>query len=64
MREKEIERILVHGIKDLGGVAFKFVSPGNDGVPDRLIVIPDRREVMPDEVHTARLPKALHYVYS
>lgn len=43
MREKEIEKVLVDGVKKLGGVAFKFVSPGNDGVPDRLIVMPDGR---------------------
>lgn len=41
MREKIVERILVTGIRKLGGTAFKFVSPGNDGVPDRLITMPD-----------------------
>lgn len=40
MREKDVERILVTGVRKLGGVAFKFVSPGNDGVPDRLVVMP------------------------
>lgn len=40
MREKEVERILVNGIRRLGGTAYKFVSPGNDGVPDRLVVMP------------------------
>ncbi len=38
--EKDIEKKLVIGIKDLGGVALKFVSPGNDGVPDRLVILP------------------------
>lgn len=41
MREKDIERILVHGVRKLGGIAYKFVSPGNDGVPDRLVVMPE-----------------------
>lgn len=40
MREKEIEKFLVNGVRKMGGVAFKFVSPGNAGVPDRLIVMP------------------------
>lgn len=40
MAEKDIERFLVNSIKKLGGVAYKFVSPGNAGVPDRLIVMP------------------------
>lgn len=40
MREKEIEKFLVDGVRKMGGVAFKFVSPGNAGVPDRLVVMP------------------------
>lgn len=45
MREKELERILVTGIKRLGGRAYKWVSPGNDGVPDRIVIFPDRPPV-------------------
>lgn len=37
MQEKEVEAYLVRRISQLGGKAFKFVSPGNAGVPDRLI---------------------------
>lgn len=40
MRESEVERMLVDGIRKLGGRAFKWVSPGNDGVPDRIVVLP------------------------
>lgn len=40
MRESDIERRLVQGVKKLGGRAYKFVSPGNIGVPDRLVVLP------------------------
>lgn len=43
MTEKDIERFLVNCVKKLGGVAYKFVSPGNAGVPDRLIVMPGGR---------------------
>ena len=32
MREKDIEKKLVDGIKRLGGCAYKWVSPGRDGV--------------------------------
>ena len=28
------------GVKALGGIAFKFVSPGNAGVPDRMVILP------------------------
>lgn len=40
MLEKDIEARLVRGVKALGGKAYKFVSPGNIGVPDRMIVLP------------------------
>ena len=40
MREKEIERRLVHEVELLGGKAFKFSPIGYDGMPDRLVLIP------------------------
>ena len=40
MLEWEIEKKLVDGVRKLGGRAYKFVSPGNDGVPDRIVVLP------------------------
>ena len=40
MRESEVEKLLVGGIRKLGGRAFKWVSPGNDGVPDRIVILP------------------------
>ncbi|MBQ9249901.1 MAG: VRR-NUC domain-containing protein [Oscillospiraceae bacterium] len=40
MRERDIEKWLRHQIEVMGGQAFKFTSPGNDGVPDRLAVLP------------------------
>ena len=38
--EADIERYLVAQVKKIGGRAYKFVSPGNAGVPDRLVVLP------------------------
>ena len=38
--EKYVEQILVTEAKKMGGLAVKFVSPGLDGVPDRLILFP------------------------
>lgn len=38
--EKDIERWLGNQLKNLGCIYMKFVSPGNDGVPDRIIVLP------------------------
>ncbi|WP_352400123.1 VRR-NUC domain-containing protein [Anaerotignum sp.] len=37
MQEKEIEQYLVKRVKEMGGKAYKWVSPGNDGVPDRIV---------------------------
>ena len=41
MREKTVEAKLVQAVSRSGGIAPKFVSPGFDGVPDRLILLPD-----------------------
>ena len=40
MREKTIEAKLVRTVKSMGGLAPKFVSPGFDGMPDRLVLLP------------------------
>ena len=40
MREKTIEQKLVSAAKNMGGIALKFVSPGFDGMPDRIVLLP------------------------
>ncbi|WP_330948880.1 VRR-NUC domain-containing protein [Virgibacillus sp. MG-45] len=40
MREKDIEEYLRKEVKKAGGKAYKFESPGNDGVPDRIVIFP------------------------
>ena len=40
MREREIERKLVSVVKSRGGICPKFVSPGFDGMPDRVVLLP------------------------
>lgn len=42
MREKTIERRLVQEVKRRGGICPKWVSPGFDGVPDRLVFLPGK----------------------
>ena len=42
LKEKDIENYLRDEIKKVGGIAYKFVSPGNAGVPDRLVLLPGR----------------------
>jgi hypothetical protein len=41
VRESTIEKYFVAQVKAAGGVAFKFVSPSNRGVSDRIVCLPD-----------------------
>ena len=43
MREKAIEASLVREVKRRGGMCPKFTSPGMDGMPDRLVLLPHGR---------------------
>ena len=40
MREKQIEQKLVRAVKAAGGICPKLVSPGTDGMPDRMVLMP------------------------
>ena len=40
MREKQIEKKLIMEVKKRGGICPKWVSPGFDGVPDRIVLLP------------------------
>ncbi len=40
MLERDVEAYLVKRVKELGGIAYKFTSPGRRSVPDRLVVWP------------------------
>lgn len=43
--EARVETRLRDGAKAIGGKAYKFVSPGNNGVPDRIVCLPDGRVI-------------------
>ena len=43
MLEKQIERHLTAAVKARGGSSPKWVSPGFDGVPDRILMFPGGR---------------------
>lgn len=43
MREKEIEQALVKAVKARGGMCPKLTSPGMDGMPDRMVLLPQGR---------------------
>lgn len=42
-RERDIEKWLRKKIEEMGGQFIKFTSPGNDGVPDRIALMPGGR---------------------
>lgn len=39
VRENKVERYLDKEVAKLGGLTRKWVSPGRDGVPDRIVII-------------------------
>ena len=43
MREKAIELQLARAVKKIGGMCPKFISPGTDGMPDRIVLLPGCR---------------------
>ena len=43
VRERDVERFLVSTVKRMGGICPKWVSPGFDGVPDRILLLPSGR---------------------
>lgn len=43
--ESKVESKFRDGIKALGGKAYKFISPGSNGVPDRIACLPNGRVI-------------------
>lgn len=63
--ESQIERHLVNGVKKLGGMCVKFVSPGTPGVPDRLIITKTGQIIFVElKTDVGRLSKIQKYVIS
>lgn len=63
MKESQIERRLVEGVKRFGGMCLKFVSPGTLGVPDRIIITAKGRVIFVElKTETGRLTKIQRYV--
>lgn len=59
MREKDIERKFVQKVKAVGGIALKFISPGYDGMPDRIVLLPDGHMGFVEVKATGCRPRAL-----
>lgn len=59
MREKTIEEKLVKSVKIMGGLAPKFVSPGLDGMPDRLLLLPNGQAAFVEVKAPGKKPRPL-----
>lgn len=59
LREKEIEQKLVSAVKMMGGICPKFTSPGFDGMPDRLVLLPNRKFAFVEVKAFGRKPRPL-----
>ena len=59
MREKTIEKKLIIAAKDMGGIAPKFISPGLDGMPDRIVLLPGGRMGFVEVKAPGKVPRPL-----
>ncbi len=63
MLEKNIEKIFKNKVEKIGGKAFKFSSPNNNGVPDRIVLYRGKCyfvELKRPNVKPRRLQKIVH----
>lgn len=57
--EKYIEQRLVKEVKKHGGICPKFIAQGIDGMPDRLILLPEGKMAFAELKTTGKKPRAL-----
>lgn len=59
MKEKQTEQKLVKAVRAAGGICPKFTSPGFDGMPDRLVLLPGGRLGFVEVKAPGKKPRAL-----
>ena len=59
MKEKTIEKKLTLAAKNMGGIALKFISPGLDGMPDRIVLLPGGRMGFVEVKVPGKVPRPL-----
>ena len=59
MREKTIETKLAEAVRLRGGLAPKFTSPGFDGMPDRIVLMPGGRMAFVEVKAPGKKPRPL-----
>ena len=59
IRERDIEKRLVDAVRKRCGLCPKWVSPGLDGVPDRIILMPGGRVAFAELKTPGKKPRPL-----
>jgi len=59
IREKEVENKLIAAVKKMGGICPKWVSPGTDGMPDRIVLLPGGKIAFVELKAPGKKPRAL-----
>jgi len=57
--EKKLEQKLVKAVKEKGGLCPKLVSPGTDGMPDRMVLLPGERIIFIEVKAPGKKPRPL-----
>ena len=61
MREKIIEQKLVTAVKKHGGICPKLISPNFNGMPDRIILLPNGKIAFVEVKAQGKKPRALQF---
>ena len=61
IRERDIENYLVRQVDKVGGKAYKFSSPGNRAVPDRICLFPFGKVIFVELKAPGKTPTPLQY---
>jgi hypothetical protein len=59
MREKTLEQKLIAAVKSKGGICPKFTSPGTDGMPDRIAILPGGKVAFVEVKRPGEKPRPL-----
>ena len=64
IRENKVEKYLDSEVIKIGGITRKWVSPGHDGVPDRIVFMPNNHitfvEIKTDDGTLSNVQKREH----
>ncbi len=59
IKERDVERYFKAQLERRGALVFKFVSPGQAGVPDRVVLLPGGRVVFAEMKAPGEKPRPL-----